>query len=74
MDLATASASPARGCSSDVDPFGTVAAGRPLNPNFVLYYAIDGDADGDDGAAGDGARRSLMVPSWGCRAVDTFLC
>lgn len=72
--MVTASASPERVCSSDVDPFGTARAGHPLNPNFVLYYAIDVDANDDDGAAGDGVKRSLMVPSWGCRVVDTFLC
>lgn len=60
VDLETASVSLALKYSNDVDLFETVVECRPLSPNFVLYYAIDVNADGDDDAADGGVKRSLM--------------
>lgn len=58
-------------CSSD--RFETAAEGRPLNPNFVLYYAIDVNADDGDDEADGGVKRLLIGPFWDCRADDMFL-
>lgn len=73
VDWAIASATPAREYSSDVDPFGTAAECRPSSPGFVLYYAIDVNADGDDDGADGGVMRWLMGPFWGCHVGGMFL-
>lgn len=60
--------------SSGVDPFETAMECRPLSPNFVLYYANDVNANGDDDGADDGVSCSLIAPFWDCHEVDMFLC
>lgn len=71
VDWAKALVTPELKCSSD--PFEMAAECRPLSPNFVLYYAIDVNANGDDDGAGGGVKRWLMDPFWDYHVDDMFL-
>lgn len=62
---------------NDVDRFEkeVEAEHHPLGPNFVLYYAIDvnADDDDDDDEIDDGVKHCSMSTFSDCREVDTFL-
>jgi hypothetical protein len=62
VDLAITSVNPALKYSNGVGPFETAAECHPSSPSFVLCYAIDVNANGDDDEADDAVKRLLIGP------------